>query len=81
MVILESWIIIGFYEVMKIIFTYFSFISEGISLERVILVQNLTTWIKFTLAPIYNQLSFIDYTQQMMHFESWTRVVIDKYLL
>ena len=80
MVVFESWIIIVIDEFLSIIFTYSSFISGDINLERVIFFQNLTTWVKCTLAIIYNQFSKTAYNQQNMVFESWIRMVIDEVL-
>ena len=53
----ESWIRMVISEVMWVILTYSHFIGGYIILERVSFVQNLTTWVKFILAIIYNQLS------------------------
>ena len=40
----------------------------GWTLSRVILVENLTTWVMCTLAVLFNQFSLTDYTQGMMIF-------------
>ena len=61
-------------------FTYFSFISWDIHLGRVTLVQYLPIWVKCTLVMIYNQFPKTSYTQQMMVFKSWIRMIFNDFL-
>ena len=42
--------------------------------------HNLKTWVRFTLALIYNQLSFTANSQQVMLFGSWNKLVINEVL-
>ena len=67
-------------EVLWILFTYSSFISGDIHLERVIFIHNLTTWVKCTLSIIYIQLSNNYYTHWMMFFEKWIVKIITEVL-
>ena len=72
----EFWIRMVINEVLLIIFTHSYFISVDTNFETVILIQNLTTWVKFTLALICNKFSYTAYKQKIMIFESWTSLVI-----
>ena len=80
MMLFWIWIWMVINEALWILCIIPNFISEYFNLERGFLVQNLTTWVKFTLALIYNQFSWTSYTQKIMLFESWTRMVINKVL-
>ena len=64
MIIFEIWIIMVINEFLCILFTYFYSISGDNNLGRVILVQNLTTWVKWPLSLMYNRLSLFAYTQK-----------------
>ena len=66
MIVFETWFWLFINEALWIMFTFSCFITEDFNLERVICVQNLTTWVKCTLAVIYNQLPKISYTQKMI---------------
>ena len=78
MMVFEIWIIMVINEVLLNIFNYSSFNSGDINLKRVIFIQSLTTWFKFTLARIYNQFSKTAFTQKIIAFESWIKLILMK---
>ena len=80
MMTFASWTIIFNNEVLLALFTYPYFISGSNNLERVIMVQNITSWVKFTLDLIYNQFPYTDFNHRMMIYESSTWMVINELL-
>ena len=78
--VFEIWIRILINEVLWILYIYSSFIGEDIDFERVIFVQNITSWVKWKLALIYDQFSYNAYTRWMILFESLIVMVVAEFL-
>ena len=80
MMLFEYWMMMFINEALWIICTYSSIFSRDFYLERVVLVQKLTTWVKFTLALIYNQLYLTDYIGVIVLFQRWIKMVNNEVL-